>query len=57
MNFEFKDGLIWISVDLIYEGKLVRVDNCILDTGSETTAIDIDDDMAGNAFYIRIISN
>lgn len=42
MNFEFKDGLIWISVDLIYEGKLVKVDKCILDTGSETTAIDID---------------
>ena len=42
MIFEFKNGLIWISVTLEYEEKTFKIDQCILDTGSETTAIDID---------------
>ena len=42
MKFVFKDGLIWIFIDLIYEGKMLRIDNCLLDTGSATTAFDID---------------
>ena len=28
--------------ELVYEGNLIKIDNCILDTGSATTAIDID---------------
>jgi hypothetical protein len=42
MKFEFKDGLIWIPVFLEYEGKQIKIERCILDTGSSTTAIDID---------------
>ena len=42
MNFNFRNGLIWISIDIEYEGENVKIDNCILDTGSATTAIDID---------------
>lgn len=42
MNFEFKDGLIWIPINIVYEGNSITVDRCILDTGSATTAIDID---------------
>ncbi len=42
MKFEFYKGLIWISVGIEYEGKPVKIDKCILDTGSATTAIDKD---------------
>lgn len=42
MNFEWKHGLIWITFELIYEGNIVIIDKCILDTGSAATAIDID---------------
>ncbi len=42
MTFEFHHGLIWVAVALVYEGKSVDIDRCILDTGSATTAIDID---------------
>ncbi len=42
MRFEWKDGLIWITLILEYEGSIYMIDNCILDTGSATTAIDID---------------
>jgi Aspartyl protease len=42
MKFVLRDGLIWLPISLIYEGALVEIENCILDTGSATTAIDID---------------
>lgn len=42
MIFEWKHGLIWVTFELVYEGKSIKIDNCILDTGSATTAIDID---------------
>ncbi len=42
MIFEWHHGLIWVSIGIEYEGKEHRIDNCILDTGSATTAIDID---------------
>ncbi len=42
MIFQWKHGLIWITFEVVYEGKGIKIDNCILDTGSATTAIDID---------------
>lgn len=42
MIFKWDQGLIWISFEIEYEGSMSRIDNCILDTGSATTAIDID---------------
>ncbi len=42
MNFIFRNGLIWVAIGLEYEGIEIKVDNCILDTGSATTAIDIE---------------
>ena len=42
MKFEWKDGLIWVTFILEYEGTAFEIDNCILDTGSATTAVDID---------------
>jgi hypothetical protein len=42
MKFEFYRGLIWIPISIEYQGKAVRIENCIVDTGSATTAIDID---------------
>ena len=42
MRFEWIEGLIWVSFELVYEGKVAKIDHCILDTGSATTAIDID---------------
>ena len=42
MKFEFHQGLIWISVEINYEGQLIPVDRCIVDTGSATTAFEID---------------
>ncbi len=42
MIFNWENGLIWISIGIIYEGKVHKIDNCIVDTGSATTAIDID---------------
>ena len=42
MKFHLKHGLLWISVELIYDGKIYNIDNCIIDTGAATSAIDID---------------
>ncbi len=42
MKFEFDKGLIWIPIKIQYEGKSIEIEKCILDTGSATTAIDID---------------
>jgi len=42
MILSFQNGLTWISINIEYEGKHTRINNCILDTGSATTAIDID---------------
>ena len=42
MKFEYKNGLILLPVEIEYDKKLIRIYNCILDTGSATTAIDID---------------
>ncbi len=42
MNFIFRNGLIWVAIGLEYEGIEIKIDNCILDTGSATTAIDIE---------------
>jgi hypothetical protein len=42
LNFRFVHGLIFMSIDVVYEGKTIKIDNCILDTGSATTAVDID---------------
>ena len=40
MNFSLRNGLIWISIAIEYEGENINIDNCILDKGYETTAID-----------------
>lgn len=42
MKFEWKHGLIWVQMDLVYEGTKIKINNCIIDTGSSTTAIDIE---------------
>jgi len=42
MNFYWKKGLIWINVDLDYNGNKYHIENCIVDTGSASTAIDIE---------------
>ncbi len=42
MRFEWRGGLVWVSFKLAYEGSEHEIGNCILDTGSATTAIDID---------------
>jgi hypothetical protein len=42
MIFNFRNGLIWIPICIEYEGENININNCILDTGSATTAIDID---------------
>ncbi len=41
MNFEFIHGLIWVSFELIYEEKNIKIDDCVLDTGSATSAIEL----------------
>jgi len=42
MKFEWRHGLIWVSIIIVYEGISTKIDNCIIDTGSKTTMIDID---------------
>lgn len=42
MIFEWNHGLIWVSIKINYNGAWYLIDNCIIDTGSATTAIDID---------------
>lgn len=42
MKFAFQQGLIWIPIEIVYEGNAINIENCIVDTGSATTAIDID---------------
>ncbi len=41
MKFKWKHGLVWVSLILTYEGQAYTIDNCIVDTGSASTAIDI----------------
>ena len=42
MKFKLHRGLIWVSAILTYENTHYQIDNCIIDTGAATTAIDID---------------
>lgn len=42
MNFSYKNGLIWISIIIEYNKMELTINNCIMDTGSATTAVDID---------------
>jgi hypothetical protein len=42
MIFKWHQGLIWLSFDVVYENRKSRIDKCIVDTGSATSAIDID---------------
>jgi hypothetical protein len=42
MKFVLKNGLIWITIEILYDSKLYIIENCILDTGSASTAIDIE---------------
>ncbi|MFH1728710.1 MAG: hypothetical protein ABIA04_09860 [Pseudomonadota bacterium] len=42
MEIKYKNGLIFISIEIIYNQKNHLIPNCILDTGSGGTAIDID---------------
>jgi hypothetical protein len=42
MRFDWKNGLIWIEIEIIYAEQSIKIDNCIVDTGSVSTAIDID---------------
>ena len=42
MKFKWKHGLIWVDLEIQYQGIWYPINDCILDTGSATTAIDID---------------
>jgi hypothetical protein len=42
MKFEWQQGLIWVPLTVVYGGTPIIVPNCIIDTGSSTTMIDID---------------
>jgi predicted aspartyl protease len=42
MNFEQKQDLIWVPIEVVYEGKHIIIPDCIIDTGSSSTMIDID---------------
>ena len=42
MNFDWKKGLIWVDITLEYHGNKYHIQNCIVDTGSASTAFDID---------------
>ena len=41
-NLNGEKGLIWVSLNIVYEGQAFEIPECILDTGSASTAIDID---------------
>lgn len=34
MNIEFRDGLLFVSVLLEFQGQQLELHNCLLDTGS-----------------------
>lgn len=42
MNFNRKNGLIWVNIDLEYNENRHHIENCIVDTGSASTAIDVE---------------
>jgi predicted aspartyl protease len=42
VKFEWKQGLIWVNMTVIYGGKTIVIPDCIIDTGSSSTMIDID---------------
>ena len=42
MNIEYRDGLLFISVELTYRGKTKIIDNVVIDTGASQTLISQD---------------
>lgn len=47
MNIEFRDGLLFTSVEISYKGNLKKIDNIVIDTGAAESIIspDIVDDI------------
>jgi hypothetical protein len=43
MKIQMQDGLPTVSVSLAYKGKLIRLDDVLLDTGCSTTIFDTDE--------------
>ena len=42
MKFEWRNGLIYAEIEITYGNKLFKISDCIIDTGSASTAIDIE---------------
>lgn len=41
MNVVFSQDLLWVPIEVVYEGTVLSIEDCIVDTGSATTAVDI----------------
>ena len=42
MNIEYKDGLLFTTVDLVYQGRRKTINNIVIDTGASETIISPD---------------
>ncbi len=42
MNFRWGHGLIWVNFEVEYAQKVYQIKDCIIDTGSATTAVHTD---------------
>jgi hypothetical protein len=43
MKIYIQDGLPIVSLSLVYKGKVIRLDDVLLDTGCSTTIFDTDE--------------
>ncbi|MCZ0756836.1 aspartyl protease, partial [Anoxybacillus sp. J5B_2022] len=39
MQIEYRDGLLFTSIEIVYRGKTKRIDNMVIDTGAAKTLI------------------
>lgn len=42
INIEFRDGLLFISIEIIFRGKRLVVDNIVIDTGAAKSILSPD---------------
>lgn len=57
MNIEFRDGLLFTSVEISYKGHSKLIDNIVIDTGAAESIIspDIVDDIGIKIFSLIIL--
>ncbi len=42
MDIEYRDGLLFTSIEIFYRGKMKKIENIVIDTGASQTLISQD---------------